>query len=205
MRSTLRNRNEASGSFLTIATQTCPPTDPQSDSPQGPIAGKFITVGAMLSQPLSRGRVQIISTDVKEAPSIDPKFFSHPLDIEILARHMQYLGTIASSEPFKSLLKEGGKVRDPKSKLKSLEEAKDYLRPSSFSMWYPCGTCSMLPKDMGGVVDENLLVYGTRNLRVFDASIFPLIPRANIQSTVYAVAERAADLIKAKYGLLAKV
>jgi choline dehydrogenase-like flavoprotein len=54
----------------------------------------------------------------------------------------------------------------------------------------------MLPSEKGGVVDEKLIVYGTTNLRIVDASIFPLIPRGSIQSTVYAVAERAADIIK---------
>jgi choline dehydrogenase-like flavoprotein len=58
----------------------------------------------------------------------------------------------------------------------------------------------MLPRESGGVVDERLRVYGTTNLRVCDASIFPLIPAANIMSTVYAVAERAADLIRSEAG-----
>ncbi|OOO07501.1 glucose-methanol-choline oxidoreductase [Aspergillus oryzae] len=40
------------------------------------------------------------------------------------------------------------------------------------------------------------LVYGVTNLRVCDASVFALVPPANIMSTVYAVAERAADIIK---------
>jgi choline dehydrogenase len=39
------------------------------------------------------------------------------------------------------------------------------------------------------------------NMRVVDASIMPLIPRANTQSSVYAVAERAADIIKAANGI----
>jgi choline dehydrogenase len=45
-------------------------------------------------------------------------------------------------------------------------------------------------------VDPELKVYGTRNLRVGDASIFPLNVRGNIASLVYAIAERASDLIK---------
>lgn len=44
--------------------------------------------------------------------------------------------------------------------------------------------------------NAQLLVYGTTNLRIVDASVMPPIPRGNIQSSVYAVAERAADLIK---------
>ncbi|KAF7503663.1 hypothetical protein GJ744_003392 [Endocarpon pusillum] len=54
----------------------------------------------------------------------------------------------------------------------------------------------MLPKDKGGVVDDRIWVYGTRGLRVVDASVMPTIPRANTQPAVYAVAEWAADLIK---------
>lgn len=74
--------------------------------------------------------------------------------------------------------------------------AKKYLIDTAGTSYHTCGTAAMLPKDKGGVVDEKLMVYGTGNLRIVDASIFPVIPRGNIQSTVYAVAERAADIIK---------
>lgn len=62
--------------------------------------------------------------------------------------------------------------------------------------YHHVGTCAMLPRDEGGVVDKELRVHGTENLRVVDVSIFPLHVQGNIMSTVYAVAERAADLIK---------
>ena len=54
----------------------------------------------------------------------------------------------------------------------------------------------MLPLSLGGVVCPNLTVYGTTNLRVVDTSIFPLIPAAHLQAVTYAVAEKAADLIR---------
>ena len=36
-------------------------------------------------------------------------------------------------------------------------------------------TCSMMPREMGGVVDAELRVYGTGNVRVVDASVMPFI------------------------------
>lgn len=45
-----------------------------------------------------------------------------------------------------------------------------------------------------GVVDPNLRVYGTSNLRIVDASIMPLIIGAHLQATVYAIAERVCRL-----------
>lgn len=50
-----------------------------------------------------------------------------------------------------------------------------------------------------GVVDGYLRVYNTKNLRVVDASIIPLQISAHMTSTVYGVAEKAADMILRNY------
>lgn len=57
----------------------------------------------------------------------------------------------------------------------------------------------MLPRDKGGVVDYKLRVYGTKNVRVVDASVLPFQLCGHLTSTLYAVAERSADLIKKRY------
>jgi choline dehydrogenase len=51
-------------------------------------------------------------------------------------------------------------------------------------------------EDSTAVVDSNLIVHGTKNLRVVDASIFPRIPGGQICWPVIATAEKAADIIK---------
>ncbi|KAI1841193.1 hypothetical protein JX265_013152 [Neoarthrinium moseri] len=166
-----------------------------------PVPGKHISIGLMLSQALSRGSVHIRSKDIGAAPVIDPNYLSNPLDLEVMAQHMRYIETIASTGAFSDLLKKPLKHLDPDSRLVDVESAKKYLQSHVISMWHLGGTCAMLPQEKGGVVDSKLKVYGIDKLRVVDSSAVPLISTANLQATVYAFAERAADLIKQEYGL----
>jgi choline dehydrogenase len=46
------------------------------------------------------------------------------------------------------------------------------------------------------VVDADLRVHGVAGLRVVDASVMPVLPNANPNATVLAIAERAAELIQ---------
>ncbi|KAK7909040.1 hypothetical protein PG985_014918 [Apiospora marii] len=57
------------------------------------------------------------------------------------------------------------------------------------------GTAAMMSRDLGGVVDPELRVYGTRNVRVVDASVMPLQISGHLTATIYALAERASDII----------
>lgn len=63
-------------------------------------------------------------------------------------------------------------------------------------MWHPGGACATLPLELGGVVDSSTRVHGAQGLRVVDSSMMLLVTTANLQATVYGVAERAAELIK---------
>jgi choline dehydrogenase-like flavoprotein len=51
---------------------------------------------------------------------------------------------------------------------------------------------------MGGCVSNKLLFYGVQRLSIVDASILPIIPSQHLQSTMYAVGEKAADIIKSR-------
>jgi choline dehydrogenase-like flavoprotein len=158
-----------------------------------------VSINAALLHPLSRGSSHIQSTDPRQSPKIDPKYLSHPLDIEIFARHILHIKTLMQAQPLISVTVPGGKMFP--SKLDNLEDAKAWVKESSITQYHPSGTCAMMPKDMGGVVSDRLVVHGTENLRVVDASIFPIIQKGPFVSSVYAVAEKAADLIKLDLGM----
>ncbi|KAJ8060399.1 hypothetical protein OCU04_010728 [Sclerotinia nivalis] len=164
--------------------------------------GNFLTIACELGYPLSRGSVHIKSSLASDSSIIDPRYFSNPIDLDIHARFIRFIHNIAAIEPIASILKPGGKIRPTFAAFGTdLEAAKDYVRKIMISAWHPCGTCAMSPLANGGVLDNKLVVYGTKNIRVVDASMIPLIPRGNLQSTVYAVAERAADLIKLDHNI----
>ena len=54
----------------------------------------------------------------------------------------------------------------------------------------------MMSRDLGGVVDPQLMVYGTSNVRVVDASVLQMQISGHLTSTLYAISERAADIVK---------
>lgn len=165
--------------------------------------GMWITVGACSTRSLSRGYVHISSSDPNTHPTIDPAYYKHPLDVDMMARSALHVMKFLECEPLKSVLRrdENGDIVGAESggKLpKTLEEAKDFVQRNTVTEYHPVGTCAMLPKEKGGVVSDQLKVYGTSNVRVADASIFPLHVQGNIVSLVYALAEKAADIIKGK-------
>ncbi|KGO75080.1 Glucose-methanol-choline oxidoreductase, C-terminal [Penicillium italicum] len=202
----LRDGAEATAEYMFLPLQIHANPGPTSmaDLFEKKADGSYISILAMLSHPFSRGSVHIKSSDITDKPVFDPSYLSHPLDLKILARHTQYIDQIARSEPFASLIQPDVRIPDLSTtpNLSDLDAAKDLVKDRLLSCFHPAGSCSMMPVELEGVVDDQLRVHGTSNLRVVDASIFPLEPRGNIQATVYAVAERAADLIGEKSELL---
>ena len=162
-----------------------------------PTPGNFFTILGVLEHPFSRGSVHITSSNASVHPAIDPRYLSHEADVEVLTRIALWIqDVLAVTPPLTNLLKGNGTVLQPVYRHLTPANVRDEVRRLVQSEYHPSGTCAMLPKAKGGVVDSSLKVYGVDGLRVVDASIFPMLPRANLQTLVYAVAERAADLVK---------
>ncbi|XP_014211390.2 glucose dehydrogenase [FAD, quinone]-like [Copidosoma floridanum] len=70
-------------------------------------------------------------------------------------------------------------------------------RKHFISVYHPVGTCKMGPaSDPRAVVDSRLKVYGIEGLRVIDASIMPIVTRANTNAPSIMIGEKGSDLIK---------
>jgi choline dehydrogenase-like flavoprotein len=76
------------------------------------------------------------------------------------------------------------------------EDLKEFVRSNAWGHHASC-SCAIGSRENGGVLSSDFRVYGTRNLRVVDASVFPRIPGYFIVSAVYMIAEKAADVILA--------
>ena len=57
---------------------------------------------------------------------------------------------------------------EPGSQRKTDADIEDWLRGVVASDNHETGSLSMLPQELGGVVDTNLKVYGTENVRVLE-------------------------------------
>lgn len=189
--------DDCSAQFTLAPFQITPSHEP---SPQATFGmkedGFYASIVAVLNHPFSRGSSHIQSLGSDKAPIVDPKTMSHPLDLELHARHTLVLERLRDTSPLRELFKEDGRrLHNGGKRIETLEEAKETVKARYTPHYHVCGTTAMMPRESGGVVDANLKVYGVDRLRVVDAGIFPLIPRGNIQTDVFAVAERAAEIL----------
>jgi choline dehydrogenase-like flavoprotein len=143
-----------------------------------------------LEHPLSHGSVHIESSDPTKQPRIDPGYFRHPVDAKIMAAGIDWLRKVADQPILKDQL-DGRLLPKEGVSLESEEDRLEYVRNHISTQYHICGSAAM-----GEVVDARLKVKGVKGLRVIDASVFPGHVSGNIMSTVYAVAEKGADLIK---------
>jgi len=147
----------------------------------------------------SRGSVQITSTDVFTYPKVQVNYFGVSMDLDIQVAGARLSRRILSSPPLSSLstgeATPGSAV--PDNAQRGTDAAWQKWINGFASVAHPIGTAAMMRKELGGVVDAQLKVYNTSNVRVVDASILPMQISAHLSSTLYGVAEKAADLIKA--------
>lgn len=154
-----------------------------------------IGVGALIAflKPLSRGTVNVNPADPLAEPLVNYRTLTHPMDLSLFVHGVKIFRRLYSTPSARTL---GPVELYPGDTVKSDEDWARWLKTGvTPSFYHPVGTASLGPKSRGGVVGPDLRVHDVQGLRVVDASVMPLIPGTHTSSTVYAVAEKAADLI----------
>lgn len=170
-------------------------------TPPTEMAGKQgFLLAACVMRPLSTGSCHIISSDPRVDPAIDPGYMTHPADIEIMQKGLELSERMFITSPLKEKM-HARYYPKPDVSLETRDARIKYVRANTATEYHLIGGASMGVEGVG-VVDERLRVRGVKGLRVIDASVMPMHISGNTQATVYAIAERGADLVKEDWGLL---
>lgn len=162
--------------------------------PNPPTPGKrYITWMCVLNSAFSRGTIHAKSDNPDEDSEFDPHYLERNADAEMFLEMAKWMRNLGNVSPFKDMI--AGEV-NPGPEVQTDEQLLKWMKAWCHTPCHTVGSLSMLPLEKGGVVDPNLKVYGTNNLRVVDISVVPLHISSHTQSTAYFIAEKAADIIK---------
>ncbi|XP_035775482.1 glucose dehydrogenase [FAD, quinone]-like [Anopheles albimanus] len=162
------------------------------------------TVIPMLSRPHSTGWLELASRNPRDHIRIYPNYFSDRRDLMTLIEGLKFAETLANTTAMRRINATlVDYSRSPCRRSRFTAEDDFYIclvRHYTQTIYHPCSTAKMGPdSDPMAVVDRHLRVRGIGGLRVVDASVFPLITTGNTNVPTIAVAEKAADIVKAAY------
>ncbi|KAL1643437.1 hypothetical protein SLS58_004795 [Diplodia intermedia] len=151
--------------------------------------------------PFSRGNIHIVSPDPNTPATINPQYMKFDFDLDVQVGISKFFRKLFATDDLARLA--GEEIQPGIATVAEGAEDEEWaawILQSWRPNYHVLGTAIMMPREMGGVVSDRLKVYGTKNVRVVDGSILPFQVCGHLTSTIYAVAERASDLIKEDAG-----
>ncbi|KAG4412359.1 hypothetical protein IFR04_014516 [Cadophora malorum] len=161
--------------------------------------GPGFTIGAVspsILVPFSKGNITISSPSMLDAPSINLGWLADPKDAEVAVASFKRARQIWETAPAK-VIRVGAEIV-PGSAVQTDAQILEYIRGAAQQIWHASSTCKMgKMTDPDAVVDSKGKVFGVSGLRVVDNSIAPFSVPGHPQGTVYMLAEKIADDIRA--------
>ncbi|HZD42317.1 MAG TPA: GMC family oxidoreductase, partial [Terriglobales bacterium] len=111
-------------------------------------------------------------------------------DAQAMVEAMHFIDELVHKNPAKEFY--GGLIQPGPA-----EDWRKFARSTYDSYHHGVGTCKMGPAtDEMAVVDQKLRVHGMKNLWVGDASIMPVVSRANTNLAAILIGERLSTFVK---------
>ncbi|ODM94361.1 Glucose dehydrogenase [FAD, quinone] [Orchesella cincta] len=159
-------------------------------------------ITVMLSRPRARGEMLLRSSDYKDNPIFDARYFEDPegSDIKVMVEGCKRAVYMSENSPaFRRL---GARLSPvPFPPCKHLEFRSDsywecFVRHYSVSIYHYSERRAMGPKGSPkAVVDSELRVQGTKRLRVIDAGIMPYVVTVNTNGPTIMIGERGVQFV----------
>lgn len=158
-----------------------------------------VTIGIILLQPESHGRISLTDADPAAPPCIEPAYLSAESDLRRMVAGVRFAEQLYGTE---AMGRHVGAALPPWPELSvggddagTGAAIAATVRALAETLYHPVGTCRM-GADEAAVTDPELRVRGVAGLRVVDASVMPRITRGHTNAPTVMIAERAADLIR---------
>jgi choline dehydrogenase len=146
------------------------------------------------ARPTSRGRIDIRSPRIEDAPAIHSNGIATKQDLDDVVAGGRLLQAMVRTRALKAFAREAVAPD-----IESLDDAGlvEDFRQRGGTVFHPVSTCRMACNAAEGVVDPQLRVFDLERLRVVDASAFPNLTCGNTNAPTLMLAHRAAELILA--------
>jgi choline dehydrogenase len=141
----------------------------------------------ILGKPQSRGVVRLASGDPATPARIDPRYFSHPQDLETMVRGVRKARELAGAP---ALASRGTRELMPGFWVKRDDAIASWVQKNAITTYHFAGTCRL-----GVVVDDELRLRGVSGVRVADASVVPVTPVSALNAPSMMIGLRAARFV----------
>jgi choline dehydrogenase len=141
------------------------------------------------------GTVRLRSNDPLDVPQIDFHYFDEGNDfsgddLESVVNGIEFARVMTKKAC--TLIEE---EELPGPDVKTRDQLRQFVKDNAWGHHASCSNKMGPQGDRMAVVDSSFRVYGTRGLRVVDASVFPRIPGFFIVTPIYMISEKASDVI----------
>jgi hypothetical protein len=143
--------------------------------------------------PMSRGTIRLNPTNPSGGMIVDYRAATNPIDIDVMVENIKFMRRFMTTG---DLAQYQAREITPGTSVSTDEQLATWARRQIIpSVYHPVGSAAKMPREWGGAVSEDLLVYGVQRLSIIDASIMPTIIGATTSEAVYAIAEKVGRLL----------